>query len=120
MSTADGLHTGNPEVGAAFGSHVIEKDSIADMTLTGHITLTDQYRRRLRIDAGGSARNVDLPAEATSNGLAFEIINTGGETLTVRNDAEETVVEIATTEKAEVVCDGASWYHTGIVTIALS
>lgn len=122
MSTADGKHTGNPEGHAQFASHVIEKDSVGDMTLTGALTLTRQYRKKLRIDPGGAGRTITLPAEETSNGLEFEILNTAdaAELLTVENDAAATVVEIAQNEKATVVCDGSSWYHMGITTIALT
>lgn len=122
MATSDGLHTGNPQSGGALTSHLIQADSIGDITATGDLTLTAQYRRYLRIDPGGAARNVDLPAEATSNGLSFEILNTAdaAEALTVRDDAGATVVTIAQNEKATVHCDGTSWYHMGISTIALS
>jgi hypothetical protein len=121
MSTSDGLHSSKP-VDAAFTSHPRRKNAIGVVTLTGALTLTDQYRQILRLDPGGSARDVNLPAEAISNGLAFEIVNTAdaAENLVVKDDAGGTVVTISQNEKATVVCDGATWYHTGIVSIALS
>lgn len=122
MSTADGKHTGLPEVGSTFTSHPIYKDSVGNVTLAGDLVLTAQFREFLRIDPDGSARNVDLPAEATSNGLRFTILNTAGgaENLVVRNDGGGTIVTISQNERATVVCDGVTWYHMGITSIALS
>lgn len=121
MSTSDGLHSSKP-VDGAFTSHPRAKNAIGAVTLAANLTLTDQYRQILRLDPGGSARDVTLPAEETSNGLAFEIVNTAdaAENLVVKNDAGGTVVTISQNEKATVVCDGTTWYHTGIVGIALS
>lgn len=121
MATNDGLHTGTPGK-AQFTTHVVEKDSIGVVTLSDDMVLTAQYRRYLKVDPGGAARDVTLPAEATSNGLAFEITNAAdaAEALTVKDDSGATIVTIAQNEKAEVHCDGSAWYHTGIVTIALS
>lgn len=121
MSTANGLHNGNPE-DAAFLSHPRHVNPIGVMTLAGALTLTAQYRQILRLDPGGSARDVNLPAVATSNGLSFEIVNTAdaAENLVVKNAGGATIVTISQNEKATVVCDGATWYHTGIVSIALS
>ncbi|MHA1571128.1 MAG: hypothetical protein ACTSWM_04855 [Alphaproteobacteria bacterium] len=124
MSTSDGL-TDFGGVGDGADRHMVLKNTISDVTLTGALVLTTLYRNVLRIDPGGSARNVDLPDVATSDGVNFEIVNTAdaSEALTVRDsvtDGSATVVEIAQNEKATVYCDGAAWYHTGITTIALS
>lgn len=122
MATADGLHAGKPGSRQGFTTHLIEKDSVGNIVATDDMVLTDQYRKYLRIDPGGSARNVDLPAEAISNGLAFVILNTAdaAENLVVRDDAGATVVTISQNERAMVVCDGETWYHMGIDSIALS
>lgn len=121
MATSDGLHTGNPGM-AQITAHLIEKDCVGVMTLSGALALTAQHRKYLKIDAGGAGRNIDLPAENISNGLIFHITNASdaAETLTVRDDAAGTVVAIAQNERATVVCDGTTWYHMGIETIALS
>ena len=121
MSTADGKHAGNPE-DAAFVSHPLYKNPIGVFTATGNIALTAQYRQILKIDPGGAHRAVTLPAEASSNGLEFEIVNAAdaAENLVVKDDGGSTIVTISQNEKAAVVCDGSSWYHTGIVSIALS
>lgn len=121
MSTADGKHTGNPGA-AQVTAHLVEKDSIGVVTLAANMTLTAQYRRYLKLDPGGSARDVNLPAEATSNGLSFEIANAAdaAENLVVKDDGGSTIVTIGQNEKASVHCDGSAWYHMGIITIALS
>ena len=121
MSTSDGLHSGNPGKDQVT-AHFIEKDSVGDLTLAAALTLTAQYRKYLRIDPGGAARDVNLPAEATSNGLVFWILNAAdaAENLVVKNDGGATIVTISQNERAMVVCDGTSWYHMGIETIALS
>lgn len=121
MSTSDGLHSGQPSIDQVT-THLIEKDSIGVLTLSGDLELTAQHRKYLRIDPGGMARNVDLPAEGVSNGLVFVITNTAdaAENLVVRNDTPATVVTISQNESATVVCDGVTWYHLGIHTIALS
>ena len=122
MSIADGKHTGNPEPHAAVASHLVEKDSLGNVTLAANLTLTAQYRKYLRLDPGGSARDVNLPAEAGSNGLAFYILNAAdaAENLVVKNDAGGTIVTISQNEAAWVVCDGTDWHHMGIISIALS
>lgn len=122
MATSDGIHTGYPEVGAQVTTHLIEADSVGVLALTGNLTLTNLYRKYLRIDPGGSARDVNLPDEASSNGLIFVILNTAdaAENLVVKDDGGATIVTISQNERSTVVCDGTSWYHMGIDSIALS
>ena len=120
MSTADGKHTGLPEDYST--THRIEKDLVGDMTLAANLALTNQYRRLLRLDPGGAHRDVTLPAEALSNGLEFEILNTAdaAENLVIKSDAPATIVTISQNEKCRIACDGTTWYHMGIQTIALA
>ncbi len=61
-----------------------------------------------------SARNVDLPAEAVSKKIRFEIRNKAGSALiiTVRNDAAGTICTPTQNETALVWCDGTTWYGT--------
>lgn len=91
-------------------------------TLAANKTLIGKDSRHQRLDPGGSARDVTLPAEATSKGLVFEILNTAdaAENLVVKDDGASTIVTISQNEKATVVCDGTAWVHMGIITIALS
>lgn len=121
MSTSDGKSA--ELYGCHVGTgHAIVRERIGVVTLAGNLTLTRQYRSVLRLDPGGAGRIVTLPAEAGSDGFAYEIVNTAdaAEDLTVKDDGGSTIVTISQNEKATVVCDGSSWYHTGIITIALS
>ena len=78
-------------------------------TLAGTLTLTTSSKRYQSLDPDGSARNVDLPAEA--EGLAFFIANrgNGAEVITVRNDAAGTVDTIDNDEGLSCICDGTAW-----------
>ena len=63
------------------------------------------------IDPAG-AREVILPAEASSAGLMFIIVNTANaaETITVKDDAGGTVATVAKDYRAICFCDGTTWY----------
>ena len=94
----------------------------AAQSLSGNLVLGSSDAQFQRIDPNGSARDVTLPAEEASEGLFFWILNTANaaENLVVKNDAASTVVTISQNEAAVVVCDGSSWEHMGIITIAQS
>ncbi len=82
-------------------------------TLSGHRTLTASELDTWQVfsfDTNGSGRNLDLPAEEGSAGAYLFVGNTGGQDLTVRNDAGSTVITISTTESGIVWCDGTNWY----------
>lgn len=85
-------------------------------------TLTTADQNFQKLDPAGGAVNVDLPAEAASDGTWFYIMNAAdaAETITVRNDAAGTVVTLPQNEAAIVICDGTTWVHMGILTIQLS
>lgn len=89
-------------------------------TLAAAKTLTKDSERFQKLDPDGGARNVDLPAEASSAGLSFYIENTGGlgANLTVRNDTPATVVTLANNRACWAICDGTDWAATGIITVA--
>jgi hypothetical protein len=71
------------------------------------LTVGDAFIQRL--DAGGSARDILLPAEA--QGLHVVFNNTGGEVLTVKEDGDSTTIAtIAADEEAELLCDGTEWF----------
>ena len=91
-------------------------------TLSGAKTLVVSDKICQKLDPGGSGRDVNLPAEAASNGLGFIITNAAdaAEALTVKNDGGSTIASVAQNESVHVVCDGTTWVHMGIVTIALS
>lgn len=91
-------------------------------TLTGNKTLAVSDKICQKLDPGGSARDVTLPAEAAGESLGYIITNAadGAENLVVKNDGGSTIVTISQNESAMVVCDGTTWVHMGIQTIALS
>lgn len=62
-------------------------------------------------DPGGSARNLDLPAEADCTGIALFIHNSADnpEIITIRDDGAGTVCTPTEGESAYVFCDGVSW-----------
>lgn len=59
--------------------------------------------------SSGSTENLDLPAEASSTGLFFLILNSGGEGIVVRNDGGGTIITIDTNQHGLVYCDGTTW-----------
>lgn len=79
----------------------------AGTTLTGNI---------LYVDANGAGAEIlKLPAEADCTGLLIVIENTGGETITIQNDAGGAVVSLETANAAVLICDGTTW--TGTVSV---
>lgn len=91
---------------------------IEEQTLSGDVDLDELSANILRVDPGGSNRNVDLPAEETSDGLPFFILNVAdaAENITVRNDAGSTIVVLGRYEGAIVGCDGSNWKVYGFFT----
>lgn len=91
-------------------------------TLAAAKTLSPGDTQYQRLDPGGAARDVNLPPEGSSQGLWYYVLNlaNAAENLVVKNDAGSTIVTISQNEAAMVVCDGTSWEHMGIITIALS
>lgn len=63
-------------------------------------------------DPGGAGRVITLPAEASSRGLMFIIINSAdaAEALDVQDDGTTTVATIAQSEMAVLFCDGTTWF----------
>lgn len=90
--------------------------------LSGNLTLDVTYPNFLKIDAGGSARDVTLPAEADSNGLFYVIANwsSGAENLVIKNDGGDTIVTANQNDVAVVWCDGSAWALFGVYTQAQS
>jgi hypothetical protein len=74
----------------------------AETKLTGNMVFCDAN--------GATAEILTLPAEAGSAGLWIMLANTGGETITVNDDAAATVCSVATVEHALLMCDGTTWY----------
>lgn len=84
--------------------------SVNRETLSGDKTIATGDAQVHSIDCGGSARNVDLPAEATGVGPYF-IANRSdnAEAITVRDDADSTLVTANQNETAVAICDGTGW-----------
>jgi hypothetical protein len=97
------------------GGHNVE-------TLSDDKVLTSGDARMQKLDPGGADRDVDLPAEAISDGIAYHITNAADadEDLVVKDDGGSTIVTIPQNRAAWVVCNGTAWVHMGIQTIALS
>ena len=81
------------------------------VTLAGNLTLTKKSSVMQYLDPGGSGRDITLPAEADSDGLAFFIVNTAdnAEDLTVKDDTPATVGVIGQNEIGILLCDGTTW-----------
>ncbi len=84
-------------------------------TLAAHRTLTQaevDESNMFSFDPGGSARNLILPAEATSAGIVLFINNTAdaAEVITIQDDTPATVCTPTQNESAIVWCDGVSWF----------
>lgn len=121
------MSTANGQSSKLYGNHVstghqIRRQQFGNMSITGTLTLTRQYANILRIDPTGGHRDVVLPAEAGSDGFWFEISNwaDAAENLVVKDDAAATIATINQNEKCSFFCDGTSWYHNGVVSIALT
>lgn len=91
-------------------------------TLAGAKTLTTEDAKFQHLDPDGAGRDVTLPAEENNQGLTYRVLNTasGANALTVKDDAGATVATVAQNEAANFICDGTSWHHSGIESIALS
>lgn len=78
-------------------------------TLSGDKTLATGDAQIQNIDPGGSARNVDLPAEEP--GLVFIIGNRAdaAEDITVRDDADSTLLTLNQDDVGYFISDGTGW-----------
>jgi hypothetical protein len=94
-------------------------------TLADAKTIGDEDAMILKMDPGGSARDVNLPAEGD---IEYWIVNAAdaAENLVVKNDGGDTIATINQNESAFVYNAGksggteSSWVLIAIVAIALS
>lgn len=107
----------------AFQAKVVQfKGIYHSATLTGNVVMDDTYPNVLKLDPGGSARDLTLPtASAALNGRIYKIVNAAdaAENIVVKSGSS-TVVTINQNEAAEVVCDNGAWALIHVMTIALS
>ena len=90
----------------------------ATVTLGGDTALSIKSAPIQVLDPGGTHRDVTLPAEASSDGLVFIIVNAASSTenLLVKNDSGTllntlTGVSGATANaRGQYVCDGSTWF----------
>lgn len=89
-------------------------------TMTGAVVMDYSYPNQLRLDPGGSARDLTLPAGI--NGLWYKIVNfaDASETITLKNAGGSTVETIDQNEEIEVEYDGSAWFVVAIRTIAIT
>lgn len=82
----------------------------ADQSLSGTLTLADSDAPIQYVDPNGAARDVTLPAEASSNHI-FIISNTAdaNETLTVKDDGAATIGRVKQGETKILVSNGTAW-----------
>lgn len=76
----------------------------------------------LKLDPGGSARDVTLPDVAVYNGVSYRIVNAAdaAENLVIKNAGGDTIATVNQNEQAEVFSDGTSWALLAVTTIALA
>lgn len=91
-------------------------------TLAGNVTLDHTYPELLKLNTGGSNRDVTLDPVAGCPGLKRRIVNAaaGATNLVVKNVGGDTIGTINQNEQGEFLCDGATWVLLCITTIALS
>lgn len=94
-------------MGHPLGVNVLETLSAARVLTQAEVDDNNVFT----FDPGGSARTLDLPAEADNAGIILFIHNAAdaAEVITIRDDAAGTVCTPTQAESAVVFCDGVSW-----------
>lgn len=102
--------------------HLMGNSTYDVETLGAARTILETDPHFLKFDCGGAGRDCTLRAEEKSQGMWHVIMNASdaAETLTVKDDAGSTIIAILQDRAAIVVCDGTTWIHMGLITIALS
>ena len=104
---ADWLRRGEVEIDQWL---FVPKWGVNTETLTANKDLVVTSKRLQFLNASGANRDVNLPAEADSEGIPFAIFETGGNySLVIKDDTPATVVTIPAGKAALVACNGAVW-----------
>ena len=95
------------------------KYSIHIEAITDNYQLTVNHPTLLFLDPNGGAKDVLLPAEASSAGLTFLIVNDAdaSENLVVKEDSDTTTILTIGQGAAGILwCDGTDWHGFGLNT----
>lgn len=97
-------------------------DLMYSATLAGNLTLTSDYPSILRLDPGGSSRDVTWEAEANSEGVLRLIVNAAdaAENLVIKDDGGSTIATVNEGDSALMYCDGTSLVLAAMFTTPVS
>ncbi len=96
-------------------------------TLTGTLDLDDDSANVQIVDPGASPRDIKMPA-SNREGVAFTIVNVGGQLLTLKDSAGSSIVgfgggastsTVPSQGRVTVVRTGGIWGHLGVVATSL-
>lgn len=90
----------------------LTNDGVTSTTATGTITLNKDSLGVQRINCDGSARNVVMPPEGTSQSYRFEIVNTSSTAVSITVKASDGSTTVGTITQAAMgfcYCDGTTW-----------
>lgn len=90
--------------------HTGMKFGVSSQTLGGNFTI-DADAPTIQVFDPTAARDITMPAEETSKGLMFIIVNAAdaAEDMTIKNDAAGTIGTVSQNEIGIFVCDGTAW-----------
>lgn len=89
------------------------KYRVAKTAIADNYQLTANHGTLLLLDPNGGNKDVLLPAEASSEGLSFIILNIAdaAENLVVKEDSDTTtILTVAQSGAGLFYCDGTTWY----------
>lgn len=127
MALTDKLaNEGHGIVDGLFGKFAV-KSGLYVATLTDNVTLDDTYPSLVKLDPGGSARDVTLDGtaatDAAEHGVIRYIVNAAdaAENLVLKDAAGSTIATVNQNESALVYHDkDAGWTLIAVIAIALS
>lgn len=84
-----------------------DADATAGTYMSGNFLLVDP-------NSGGAAEILKMPAEADCPNALIFIKNTGGESITLQNDAAGAIDTVLTSELCILHCDGTTWTKASV------